>query len=184
MAQISIGGLTLGKNPLIKSVQTGSVVIPVTNASTTINSVDVNNSLLLYEGFNSTIDYAIYAPNYLFAKINLANATTVVGSRINGSYDNTTNFQVIEFYPGVLKSNQTGSIVVGNSVSGTTVINSVNANKTILSDLGHTSDCGTSGTAYQMFFRLELESSTKVTTRRNTAYADNSVQNFQVIEFY
>jgi len=126
MVQLSIGGLVLGKLPVIKSIQHGSVSIAEATASETdtITSVDTNNSLILYNGKTGN-DGNIANASWFFVRLELTNSTTVTATRDEPFEDAVVTYCVIEFYPGIIKSNQSGSITM-TGTSNTATINAVN----------------------------------------------------------
>ena len=133
MVQLSIGNLVLGNKPVIKSVQHGMVTINdgQTVGTKTITSVDTNNAFVVY-GIHVTAS-AVIDDN--LCRVQLTNATTVKATRIGTSETNNVYFQVIEYYPGIIKSKQ----LVSRAGLGNVTINAVNVSKTICFFQGYTS---------------------------------------------
>jgi len=136
MAQLAIGGLVLGKNPFIKSIQYGSISLSTaqTSNTATINSVNTANSVVVFTGCTSkpVLD-DIRSYN---VKMVLTDSTTVTGTRTATDSDaNISAFMVLEFQGGVAKSIQLDS----RTGDGVITISSINENKTMLFSQGSTS---------------------------------------------
>ena len=186
MTKFHLGGITFGKDAVIKSVQNGSVFLDGTNATTTITAVDTTNSVLLWTGQKADTG-GNYQIEDIFAKIELTNGTTITGSRIGGASDVVVEFQLIEFVPGVVKSNQTGSVLMESATTDTKTINSVNTNKCMFAFQGYTVEQkqDITGQEDNAFCTLQLTDSTTVTGERYAgAGGIPAVGNFQVVEFY
>ena len=172
MPQLSIGNLVLGNKPVIKSTQYGSIFLgkAILTNTATINSVDVNNSIILYLGNSSSysnVQVEVYL-NY----ITLTNATTVTctrGGTGTFGYDASGYFVVIEFYPGIIKSIQSGT--------GSSVINTVNKNKSIIFPRGCYSESSGSENLALMLNYVTITDNTHVSTW-------NGQERWTVVEFY
>lgn len=121
----------------IKSVQRGTISLSgVTSNTATITAVDPNNTMLVMNGFTSDET----ASNYprVFPLLQLTNATTVTASKQDATSTTVVSFEVIEFYPGVLRSSvQRGTIAITNAVlTATATITAVTTAKTMLSYTG------------------------------------------------
>lgn len=108
-----------------------------TSGTTTINRVDLNNTMLV---FLSQKTSAVAASDELSwrARLSFQDATTVKAeSNSNASVNNTVGFEVVEFWPGVMKSVQRGTIVyTGTSGTHTATINAVDLTRSSLQWLG------------------------------------------------
>jgi hypothetical protein len=167
---------------LIKSIQTGTITIASAASNTaTVTAVDPNNSILLFGGnelANST------TPNIAYVRLDLTNSTTVTATRNTSSANSTTaNFVLIEFYPGVIKSVQRGTIATGAAASNTATITAVNTAKAWVIGLGWSTTGTTDGATRVYFCRFELTNATTVTFRRNDA-TNACTGSYQVVEFY
>lgn len=186
MVQINFGGLTFGKNPVVKSVQYSLLHIEDANTSdtNTINSVDTSNSMLLHLGC-SVKDDASKKWMDITARIELTNSTTVTAARYGSHSDIWVRVCIIEFYPGVVKSSQTGNIALSGT-SGTDSINSVNTNKSMLLYLGHTTNSiGTTlDSAQSELPRITLTNATTITATRYESVEYIVTVYHQVVEFY
>jgi hypothetical protein len=124
----------LGKrrvNRLIKSVQRGTITIGAgtsTQSGTLNPRVDENNCILHCLGFKSSDASGAGPDTY---QPNLTWTDTTGTSLTASTYSNTGNaialeYEVIEFWPGVIKSAQFGVITfVGDSAGHTSTINAV-----------------------------------------------------------
>jgi len=191
MGKIAIGGLVLGKDPVIKKVQHGSITVDGTSSTDTIDAVVTANSLLMYLGQTFTGGIGVGA-NKVLTRIELTNTTTVTAYRNtdNPGLDPVVQYCVVEFMPGIVKSNQTGTITVAytsipDEKTHTATINSVNKDKSFVSHLGFTSDSGysTFSSARHVITNTELTDATTVTITRTGYYTDTTA-GYQVIEFY
>jgi len=196
MAQLSIGGLVLGKTPVIKSIQYGSVALADSSETTdtaAINAVDTDNSVVMHLGQTASLSGASNNYSCVLGHFILTNSTTVTFSR---GWDNdvglTGTFVVIEFAPGVVKSKQVGSIFMQGDVdtTGTATINAVVTNKAMLVNKGFLVGGGTNDSfsdVNETFGKLTLTDTTTVTASR--AYqgndsGDDSTGYFTVMEFF
>lgn len=190
MTQINFGGLTFGKKPVIKSIQYGTFFLDSSTSDTeTINSVNTANSMLFYLGMSASSHTPVTEWADLMVKIVLTNSTTVTCDRIENPSSMYVSFCVIEFYPGIVKSNQSGTITIADSdgLSNTDTITAVDTSKSICIYLGNTttyesSDLDFVGTAISS---IELLNSTTVKAERGLSGAGaDIVASYQVIEFY
>lgn len=185
MVQISFGGLTFGKLPVVKSVQHGSITLNATETSDTaaITSVDTTNSMILYL---SAMRDGIPDTNWddIMSKVELTNATTVTASRIGPALLSYVKFCVVEFYPGLVKSNQSGTIAI-TGTSNTATITAVDTAKSICVYLGNTSTTASSAIQYinSALVRVTLTNTTTVTGTRDGS-DDAATVGYQVVEFY
>jgi len=186
MPQLSIGGLVLGKLPVIKKVQHGTITLDGTSATDTIDTVVTANSLLMFLGQTNAENDSW---EEFLARIELTNSTTVTAYRDTdeADHDPVIKYCVVEFMPGIIKSNQSGTITITEpDTSDTAIINSVNKDKSFVSWLGRaTTDTGT--TVYRGRFgmaNVELTNATTVTATRHDGYAYASILAYQVVEFY
>jgi len=189
MVQINFGGLTFGKMPVVKSVQYDSIIIThgTTSHTATINSVDTTNSMLMYlgtsAGESTTTDTEW---DDIMLRLTLTNATTVTATRVHSDIAMIISFCIVEFYPGIVKSNQSGTITLGVSdTSATDTINSVDKTKSICVYLGNTTNNANDDTADTdiTFSRLTLYDSTTVKATR-IASGNINIVSYQVVEFY
>lgn len=164
----------------IKSIQYGTVVVTDGNSSgtATINSVDINNSIIMFLGKDQTDPDGDNG----YRKIALTNATTVTATRIGISSTGITGFVVLEFESPGVASVCAGEVVLGVGVaSATATINSVDINKALLVYLGETINYGDVG-CYQMAY-LTLTNATTVTATRYYSTTE-SIVGFMVLELY
>lgn len=177
-----------GASSLIKSRQSGYVTLGVSaQGNTTINAVDMANSVVYYNGFYENI-VAAGRPYYVLARVYLQSATNVRASMDTASgTDGVLYFTVIEFMPGVLKSVQRIAIgVTGGSGTGTAAITAVNLAKTTLTWEGveytGTEVYGTTDPKNWLAFAT-IDSATQVSLNRpGTGNALTSYN--QVVEFF
>jgi hypothetical protein len=159
---------------VIKSVQRGTITITgATSNTATITAVDVANARLRF--LNST-QSANDTDAQSRARIALTNSTTVTAT-VNtspGADSVVVSFEVTEYYVGVLKRVQRGTVIGGTTATITAVV----PGKTELDYLGATSTNIGPGTS--TYVRIDLTNSTTVTA---TAVAGAETAGYQVVEF-
>jgi hypothetical protein len=168
----------------IRSIQRGTVTIgAVTSATATITAVDMANSVLLYGGFQNDVAAAAY--DQLFPRVELTNATTVTAVKTTAANTEIIAFEVIEFYPGVLRSVQRGVISSAGVATNTATITAVTVAKASVVTLAWTGVAsGGGGEMQQTTAHVVLTNATTVTLTRGSAVAGSLVGGYQVVEFY
>lgn len=160
---------------LVKSIQRGTTtLIAQTSNTSTITAVDPNNSAIHFLGstFNaSSVNEAVSK-----ARVTLTNATTVTVTQNTANANTTTvSWEVIEYWPGVIKSVQRGTIIV----TTTATITTVDTTKAIVDFLGFSSTVVSFDAQDQPNVVL-----TNATTVTGTATAAGATVGFQIVEFY
>jgi hypothetical protein len=182
-------GLTLNgfyRMGLIKQVQRGTITLSgVASATVPINPVVMENTIVHRLG--ATIDLSADPSTMFFARLSLASTTTVRADLFSsgGGAITIVSYEVIEFYPGVLRV-QRGTITSG-ATSATTAINAVVMGKTFVNWLGHTfENTGlpwTSYSPYHMMARADLSSPTTMRQNRDPAgLSFPATTGFEVVE--
>jgi hypothetical protein len=168
----------------IRSIQRGTVTIgAVTSATATITAVDMANSVLLYGGFQNDVAAAAY--DQLFPRVELTNATTVTAVKTTAANTEIIAFEVIEFYPGVLRSVQRGVISSAGVATNTATITAVTVAKASVVTLAWTGVAsGGGGEMQQTTAHVVLTNATTVTLTRGSAVAGSLVGGYQVLEFF
>ena len=167
-------------NGLVKSYQRSNIVInSAASADATLSpSVDMNNAYVLYLG-HTTDDAGTTMP-VTTVRIQLIDTKTVRATNGLASGSQIANYEVVEFWPGVIKSVQRGSIVVGGSTSAIVNINPVDITRTSLLFLGYTSNATVNN---QHHVRLTLTDSTTVTVTVGASGSSSTVE-YEVVEWY
>ncbi len=169
----------LCRNGFIKSIQRGSLnVSGVTSASATITPVDPNNAYVVHLGLwagDASSDMTLTPIN-----IALANSTSILGTKNAAAGTAFVYFEVIEFYPGVIRSIQRGSISVSGAASATATINPVNMAKTSIVPGGYYFNQTRTDLSYA---RVQLTNSTTVTATFGNDPTVGHVT-YQVVEFF
>jgi hypothetical protein len=121
------------KLSLVKMVRRDVITISSATSNTaTIPAVDVANSELRFLGCTTSSDSADQ-----LARVELTNATSVTAIRYNASADVTTvSFEVIEYFPGVIKSVQRNASAVPSNPTNITITAVADMTKTAVSLLG------------------------------------------------
>lgn len=162
----------------IRSIQRGTIALaaPALTNTATITSVDVNNSRLMYLG---TITNADGPDGEAFARVALTNATTITATRgMVDTGDATVSYELIEYWPMVMRTVQRGTI----AVTGTGTITAVTTAKSTLDNLGISSTSITTDPRDTQTYAV-LTNATTVTATR-TAAADTVTLGYQVIEWW
>lgn len=163
---------------LIKSIQRGTITIPggSTTNGATITAVVTANSALYWLGNSLNTAGQVDSAQFM-ARLALTNATTVTATRGGTTEDVTVSFEVVEYWPGVLRSVQRGTVAVGTPAT----ITSVTTAKSLLTYLGCVGATTTGGEWGAQEPKLVLTNATTVTA---SATSGTDVCGYQVVEFY
>lgn len=171
-----------GAASLVKSIQRGTISLNgVLSNTATITSVDLANSVLLFLGASSN-NAGDNIPDYA-PRLALTNATTITATKfsLGGGGNTVVSYEVLEYWPGVIKSVQRGSIVLTNVATNTATITTVNTAKAHLGFLGAEIPSVSTQAEWP---RLDLTNSTTVTATRVSAGAPSTTVGFQVVEWF
>jgi hypothetical protein len=165
----------------MKQVQYFSIAITAGNTSNTYTispSVVAANSLLIWLGqtFSATDTNNVDSQGSL----TFTNGTTITANRDGTANTLTVQGVIVEFYPGVIKTVQSGGITVTTSTTAT-LGTAVNTAKAIVFHLGNTST-DTSGASSVEETALTLTNSTTVTATRGVN-STTAVVSYRVVEF-
>lgn len=170
-----------GQRSMIRSIQRGVLSIPngSSTAAATISTVDMPNSVL---SVSQDGDGAVGRWDASTGTVVLTNATTITATRTTITGDVLrTSYEVIEYWPGVIKSVQRGTITLASVGSNTATITTVDTSKSQLFDLRYsTTELASPQT---ITTRLTLTNATTVTASRAVGTGTN-VSSYQVVEFY
>ena len=168
---------------LIRSIQRATITIAggSTSNTATITSVDVTNSVLRYLG--TEIAGADTTPDIVACRVAFTNATTITAT-VNtvGAGNRIVSFEVIEYWPGVLRSVQRGTVTTTGSSTGTATITSVTTTKATLDFLGFTTTYAGGTLVGHALADVVLTNATTVTA--NGLGAIDRTVGFQVTEWY
>lgn len=166
---------------LVKSVQAVSVSASgPSNIATLAIPVDTSNCILFFAEMSvstggAVVDAAIYAQ--------LTSSTTVTFTHTSAGVNSTGYATVVEFWPGVIRSVQRGTVTIsGTNGSGTATISAVGATA-FVNMTGFDTNLSTVDT----FTSVVLTNSTTVTAQRGNGGAvtsSTSIAAFEVVEFY
>lgn len=181
-----LAGGVLGGGPgaVIKSIQRGTITLAAVATNTaTITGVDLPNSTIRFLGCDINLDGAV-SGNFTKVYIELTNATTVTATRANNSQTARVNFEVIEYYPGVLKSVQRGLLTLTGAVTNTAAITAVNLPTSMISYLGNSASDNTAGEdTARTAAKVELTSAVLVTGTKGFVTGNVTIS-YEVLEFY
>lgn len=174
---------------IVKNIQAGTIDLNgVTSNTATITSVDVSNALIFHSGFTSAGGGGSNTQSTIYTRVALTNATTVtatVGAGIAAA--TPVAYVVIEFYPGVLKYVQRGTIALNAGTSQTASITSpVNTLKAFAIYLGANSNNATDAWVASYQQKVVLTNGTTVTATVAQGSANSTVNTvgYQVAEFF
>lgn len=178
----SIGGFTLRNGvflpSLVRSVQRGTITIGAASTSNTatITAVVLANSRLRLLGYSNDGNVVtITEDNCLLA---FTNSTTITASHQTAGNTIVASFEVIEYWPGIIRSVQRGTIALTGVASNTATITSVNISKTELDLLGFTFT-GTLSVDHRA--RLDLTNATTITATR-VGNTNDMVVGYQAVQ--
>jgi hypothetical protein len=163
----------------IRSVQAGQITGTGTAQTATITAVDMSNSIVVFGGFSRTVTTFgnEYQPTFL--RLVLTNATTLTATRDTADNTMFMSFTVVEFWPGVLRSVQRGTITVGAALNNTATILAVTPGKSAVQNLGWS----TNGDSALENINLTLTNATTVTAAKQAASGSNIVS-YEVWEWF
>ncbi|HCA51597.1 MAG TPA: hypothetical protein DEP24_00775 [Mycobacterium sp.] len=160
-----------GASSMIRSVQYGTVAFGGADVSktTTITSVDVNNSLL-YPLENNEASTASNTTDGAWVGLSVTNATTITGTRsATNAVANTAGFVIVEYAPGVLKSVQRGVKTINGSGNPYSVtITAVDPAKAVFSFTGRTGDSNTFNGSFGYYGTLTNGTTATLTSTYNS----------------
>lgn len=173
-----------GKKSVIKSIQRGTISIPINYSSgdATISSVDLNSAVIICNGsrggLSSSTDAAL---NRVMARLSLTNSTTLNAKAYTTASSNATvvSYMVVEF--DNVKSVQRGSISISSGATASATITAVDLNKSLLLPSGFSTDAATN--SQRALFTLELTNSTTITAQRAGTAASSAIINYSLVEF-
>jgi hypothetical protein len=164
----------------VKRIQQGTIAIAgaTTTNTATISAVSLANTILLWAGTSTTDNTTITVDDGTFAHLTLTNATTVTATRGDAAFTTTIGYIVLEFFPGVIKSVQYGTMAGNGATATITTVNTLKSYVSCLGEYGPTADAA--GLAAG-FGTLTLTNATTVTSGGGTA---SSVIRFIVVEWF
>lgn len=176
MNAAGVGGYFFGGGGVrIKSIQRGTLVLAgVTTNTATITAVDPTNTMLRFLGQTQG-----GGNSGCSARIALTNGTTITGTRADATSTTTVSFEVIEFFPGVIKSIQRGTIDTSSVNPNTATITAVDTTRAMVDHLGYSCTDTASGSPANWWTRLTLTNGTTVTANGGAT----STTGYQVVEF-
>jgi hypothetical protein len=168
---------TLIRASQIKSIQRGTIAITgATSNTATITAVSMANSRLRWLG--QTYSDAATAQNMGFARLALTDATTITATvdTSPGAQTTTVSYEITEYYPGVIRSVQRGTIIGAATAALTAVV----LNKTEVDYLGHTESAADGIVQYQP--RLALTNPTTLT--QSVVVNAATTTGYQVVQWW
>lgn len=165
----------------VKSIQRGVIAIASASAANTgaITAVVMANSRLRLLGTLS--DSAGGTPSADNVVLELTDATTITAGRSATGVSNVvTSYEIIEYWPGVIKRVQRGVITISGAATNTAAITTVNTAKSELDYLG----CRVDADLDSLEAYATLTNATTVTATRNSAAGNTSLMNYQVVEWF
>lgn len=169
--------LGAGSQLRVKSIQRGTITITgATSNTATISTVDPANSRLRHLG--QTYDTSSVRADRARVRLALTNATTITAT-VNtspGAEAVTVSYEILELYPGAIKSVQRGTI----SGAATATIAEVNTAKSELDFLGYT----TAAIDGDMVYTVKQVLTNGTTVTQTEGVAQTNVGGYQVVEWF
>lgn len=169
---------------IIRSIQRGTITLADTVASNTatITAVNMANSRLVCLGNtseNTGGGGSGGGPTY--ARLEFTNSTTITATRTDTSGALVIGFEVIQYWPGVVRQVQRGTIAVSGTSNTATLSPALSStSKAILDMLGLDGNVAHQADIFRA--RMEITNTTTVTMSRFTS--NNTLTGgFQVTEF-
>lgn len=161
---------------VIKAIQHVTITFASgeTSHEVLINQVDMDNSFLIYGGFQSSSSTL----TAVFARIELTDSTHIKATRYLSGVDLIINVCVIECTAGI-KSVQRGTIHLAADIYVDATINAVDTDKTFVSYLGVTTP---TTTLTRALIRAYLLNSTTVRAQRDAIYSEMDIT-YEAVEF-
>lgn len=168
---------------LVKSIQRGTITISTTTNTATVTAVVVANCDLRYLGSTYSQGSTI-TERSMMAYVSLTNTTTVTAIRQSSADGGSVvaGYELLEYYPGVVKSRQANTLALAGVASNTVTITSVNTALTSLTSLGAVTDGG-NGFGADYLGMLALTNATTVTGSR-AGTANTLTFSYQALERY
>lgn len=168
---------------MIRSVQRGTITISIAGQvqTATITAVVLSNTRLIHLGSTSADGTSTEVP-YQSVSLELTNATTITATAGDTSLDAAAvvSYEVIEFWPGVIKSVQRGTIQLVGVASNTATVTAVNTAKSSLECTGF---YAATAEPDRFYTKLVLTNGTTITATKNTATDTVNIW-YQLVEYY
>lgn len=165
----------------IKSIQRGTITITGATSNTAlITAVNTANSILRLLGITSS---TALNDNQAYARLVLTDSTTITAfvNTSPGASSVVASFEIVEYWPGAIKSIQRNTIALAGANSATAAITPVDITKTELHTLGFTSSNASANST--VLTRFTLTDATTVTAT-SPGTAANQTGGFQAVEWY
>lgn len=178
-----MGGLVSlwGASSLVKSVQSGEIVIPSASntVTATIASVATENAVLIFGGVLN--NNAAASPQSSQCSLVLTNATTITGQRdAVGISDAYVRYAIVELLPGIIRSVQRGTLTL-TGTSSTATITQVDTAKCLTMWTGGRVTAANDA----LLTSISLTNGTTVTgSRGGTAGGAQSYAVYQIVELF
>lgn len=186
----TIAGALLGPGGLIRRVQSGTVAIGsgATSATATLGTaVNTAHAIVLFHG-GSIPGTGETQFGRIFARVDLTNSTTVTATRgISYTSTITVGFTVVEFFPGVIRRVQRGTIAMTSGTSATATLGTaVNTARAWVRWLGFSTTASVQDEG-RSFARVDLTNSTTVTLTVGTSLTASgytTTGSYEVVELW
>lgn len=166
---------------VIQSIEHKSSTISNTSttATDTITAVTLANTFINYGSQTS----AVSGPNATWSSLALTSTTQITFTREGTTTGNRIHkYDIVEFKPGILNSNQVGTTTLTGATSNTTTITSVNTSKSVLCRNGWRTTVSSTTSIDDIAGDSVLTNATTVTTAR-AGSGSNYTSGWQVLEF-
>lgn len=175
-----------GAAGVIKSIQRNTITLAdsVTSNTATISAVSMANSRLVYLGHSSVnTGGGGSGSGPTLARVEFTNATTITATRTTGTDAVIVSFEVIEYFPGIIRTVQRDTVTATGAASGTDTLSPTlgSIERATLDVLGFSGAVAFSADNFEG--RVVLTNTTTVTlTRAGTN--GNLTAGYQVVEWF
>lgn len=166
---------------IIKSLQRGTITCTNGAAGTTATfstAVTTANTVLKWVGARASVSGSNDARSWN-ARLELTNTTTVTAYSTNTA--TVVSYEVVEFYPNVVRSIQRGTFSLSGSHPVDTTITAVTTAKTQVDILGI--ETSVSDAVSHVFPTVQLTSTTNLRATVGSNIASTTTVGYQVVEF-
>ena len=170
---------------IVRSIQRGSITLTagLTTATATITAVSLANAVIAWSGNTYDAASGDFALNQ--GRIRLTNATTVTANRNTAGNVLILGFEVIEYWPGIVRQVQHDIISVAGASATYTITPAVRSiERTSVRHLGVSSNVASNANPTDHLVRVVVTNTTTVTATRGAAAAGTSVVSICVVEWF
>lgn len=178
---VTVRGCVVDPNSsLVESVEYGTITVSGAASNTaTIGSIDTSRSTIIYLGLSTT--NTISASADVNTNIVIVDETTVRANRTGTSNAITVSFCVVQFQSAVIQSIQVRQQT--STSNGTTISDTISAVDMANTLIFYNGVQGANSAFINNFYRVEITSTTNVTSTRTGTNTSSRTLKYTVVEF-